>query len=418
MRSRSRGLGIGVTVVIGAVLLLLWLAPSPRVGAQAREIKIGGTMAVTGAFSVEWGPRARTFMEEWAKLMNDRGGVFVKEANAKLPIKMIVYDDGSSADRAVELYERLATTDNVAFFTGPASSPITIKASTVAEKYGIPMVTAEANSPAIFARGFKWLVGADRPAPQWAEDYYTMVKALMDSGAMPRLKTVAVIQENTPHTMDVGWGGINRANLAGLTVVATETVPPGASDFSAIIGKLKALNPDLVYVAAWAGTGAAFTKQAFELGLRPKELHIPHSTITDKYYAMAGGTIAEGITGTTHEAHFTKGDKDAYFALRKKVGLEGFDAGWTSLRFIALEALARAIEQAGSLDRAKVMAALRGLHYETLHGELAFSFGVEVAGKKVDGVGNKKVFPAQWQNGKIEVIWPTELATAKYRPRQ
>src|SRR5437870_6735246 len=132
---------------------------------------------------------------------------------------------------------------------------------------------------------------------------------------------------------------------------------------------------------------------------------------------MAGGTIAEGITGTTHEAHFTKGDKDAYFALRKKVGLEGFDAGWTSLRFIALEALARAIEQAGSLDRAKVMAALRGLNYETLHGELAFSFGIEVAGKKVDGVGNKKVFPAQWQNGKIEVVWPAELATAKYRLR-
>ena len=74
MRSRSRGFGIG------AVLLLLWLAPSPRVGAQAREIKIGGTMAVTGTFSVEWGPRARTFMEEWAKMMNDRGGVFVKEA--------------------------------------------------------------------------------------------------------------------------------------------------------------------------------------------------------------------------------------------------------------------------------------------------------------------------------------------------
>src|SRR6266702_6695019 len=108
-------------------------------------------------------------------------------------------------------------------------------------------------------------------------------------------------------------------------------------------------------VAMWAGTAAAFAKQAFELGLRPKELHIPHSTITDKFSAMAGGTIAEGITGTTHEAHFTKGDKDAYFALRKKVGLEGFDAGWTSLRFIALEALAKAIEQAGSLDRARVM---------------------------------------------------------------
>lgn len=132
---------------------------------------------------------------------------------------------------------------------------------------------------------------------------------------------------------------------------------------------------------------------------------------------MVGANIGEGITGITHEALFKKGDRDAYFALRQKVGLSGFEAGWTSLRFIALEALAKAIEQAGSLDRAKVMAALRALRYERLHGELAFSFGVEVAGKKVDGVGNKIVFPAQWQNGKIEVIWPADLATSRYRPR-
>ncbi len=411
MKTTLRGLGTVVAVIAALGMVV------PSASAQPREIKIGGTMAVTGAFAVEWGPKAKQFMEEWAAMMNERGGVFVKEANAKLPIKLTVYDDGSSPDRAVELYERLATTDKVDFFTGPATSPITIRASTVAEKYGIPMVTAEANSPAIFARGFKWLVGADRPAPQWAEDYYAMVKSLMDAGAMPRIRTVAVIQENTPHTMDVGWGGINRASIAGLTVVASETVPPNAADFSAIIGKLKALNPDALYVATWAGTAAAFAKQAFELGLRPKELHIPHSTITEKYYGMVGAGIGEGITGTTHEAHFKRGDKDAYFALRKRVGLSGFEAGWTSLRFIALEALTKAIEGAGSLDRAKVMAALRGLKYETLHGPLAFSFGVEVAGKKVDGVGNKAVFPAQWQNGKIEVLWPPEVATAKYKPR-
>lgn len=416
MRTKVCALGMVVALAISGSLGGV-RAMAPPAQAQAREIKIGGTMAITGAFSVEWGPKARQFMEEWAAMMNERGGVFVKEANAKLPIKLIVYDDGSSADRAVELYERLATTDKVDFFTGPASSPITIKASTVAEKYGIPMVTAEANSPAIFARGFKWLVGADRPAPQWAEDYYRMLKVLMDAGAVPRLKTVAVIQENTPHTMDVGWGAVNRAGLAGLTVVATETIPPNATDFSAIIGKLKGMSPDVIYVATWAGTAAAFAKQGFELGLKEKELHIPHSTITEKYYGMVGSNIGEGITGVTHEALFKKGDRDAYFALRRKVGLSGFDGGWTSLRFIALEALAKAIEQAGSLDRAKVMAALRGLHYETLHGELAFGFGVEVAGKKVDGVGNKVVYPAQWQNGKIEVIWPADLATSRYRPR-
>jgi ABC-type branched-subunit amino acid transport system substrate-binding protein len=398
-------------------LLAISHALAPEALAQAREIKIGGTMAITGPFSVEWGPKGREFMEEWAKMMNARGGVFVKEANAKLPIKLIIYDDGSKPDTAVELYERLATTDKVDFFIGPASSPITIRASTVAEKHGIPMVGVEANSPVIYSRGFKWLVGVDRPAPQWAEDYYAMLKSLMDSGAIPRLKTVAVVQEDTPHTKDVGWGGTNRVGIAGMTVVATETVPPGATEFSAIIGKLKGLNPDVLYVATWAGTAAALAKQAFELGLKPKELHIPHSTITQKYYGMVGANIAEGITGITHETHFKKGDREAYFALRKKLGLVGFEAGWTSLRFIGVEALVKAVEQAGSLDRAKVMAALRSLRYETLHGDLYFIFGAEVAGRKVDGVGTKLVFPAQWQNGKIEVIWPPDLATSKYRPR-
>src|ERR1700674_1881234 len=104
MTTTARVLGMLLTLV-AAVLV----SGVPPAWAQPREIKIGGTMAVTGGIAVEWGPAAKTFMEEWAKMMNERGGVFVKEANAKLPIKLIVYDDGSSPDRAVELYERLAT---------------------------------------------------------------------------------------------------------------------------------------------------------------------------------------------------------------------------------------------------------------------------------------------------------------------
>ena len=118
MRMKLRKIGVLLTLLVSAVLVVS-LVPTPDALAQPKEIKIGGTMAVTGTYAVEWGPKAKQFMEEWATMMNERGGVFVKEANAKLPIKLIVYDDGSNADRAVELYERLATTDKVDFFTGP-----------------------------------------------------------------------------------------------------------------------------------------------------------------------------------------------------------------------------------------------------------------------------------------------------------
>lgn len=411
-------------IIIALVLVVTVLAvtckPAAPPQAAAKEIKIGGSLALTGPFSIEWGPSTKLFMLEWERAVNEKGGIFVKEFNAKLPVKLIIYDDASNADRAVELYERLATTDKVDFFVGPASSPITIKASTVAEKYGIPMVGVEANSPMIYARGFKWLVGVDMPAPQWAEEYYKMLKTLMEKGTIPSRKTVAVVSEDTPHTLDVGWGGANLASIAGLQVVANEKIPPNATDFAALISKLKGLNADVLYMAGWAGTDAAFTKQAYELGLKPKEFSMPHATLNPAWWGMAGAAAAKGIVGITHEALFKSGQWQLYRNIREGIGQTdpfGLGSSYAAIRFIALEALAKAVETAGTLDRAKVMEALKASDFETLHGRLKFQFGATIADKKVDGVGNKRVNITQWQDGKIVVIWPPEVANSSYRPR-
>jgi branched-chain amino acid transport system substrate-binding protein len=306
--------------------------------------------------------------------------------------------------------------DKVDFFLGPASSPITIKASTVAEKYGIPMVAVEANSPPIFNRGFKWLVGVLQPASEWAQEYYTMLKFLMDKGDLPRLKTVAVIQEDTPHTKDVGWGARHLAGIAGLQVVAFETVPGGAKDFSAVISKLKGLNPDVLYVSTWATTGLAVAQQAHDLGLRPVDLHIIHATNQVEFAAKAGKGISDRITGISYAAPFKRGDVELWNELLKRTGLGPYDWGAGAIRFVATEALLKGIQAAGTLDRARVMEALRQLRYESLFGPMSFRFGVQTAGTKVDGVGNQIVFHAQWQDGKIQILWPPEMATARYAP--
>jgi branched-chain amino acid transport system substrate-binding protein len=381
------------------------------------EIKIGATLAITGRFSVEWGPPAQRFMEALEGIINDRGGVYVKEYDARLPIKLIIYDDASSPDRAVELYEKLATVDRVNFFLGPATSPITIKASTVAEKYGIPFIGEEANSPYIYARGFKWIVGVDMPAPQWAEDYYKMMKHLMDTKEIPQLKTVAIIKEDTPHTLDQGWGAEHYVDLAGLKIISNDKIPMGMSDFSPLIIKFKESKPDIVYAATWGATGATFAKQAYEMGYKPFELHIPHATLSTAWYKQVGPEIAEGITGVSHVAPFKHGDVAMYNEALKRTGLGLYDFGNGAMRFLALQVLTKGIEKAGTLDRAKVMEAIKGLHYQTLHGEMYFKFGVEVAGLKVNGVGSKLVFTAQWQKGDLKILWPPDFADGKYMRR-
>src|SRR5215510_8271663 len=236
-----------------AALALGLVLGLPAAAQRPDRVRIGGTVAVTGRFSSDWGPGIIEFMKAWEKVVNADGGVLVKEYNAKLPIELVLYDDESSPEKSVELYEKLAAVDKVNFFIGPGSSPITLRASTVAERLKIPMVLVEANSPIIYTRGFQWIAGVDRPAQYWSIPYFDALKELREKGG-PGYRTIAFLVEDHPHTKDVAEGAIEQAKKVGLEVVATESVPFQTSDFSAVIAKFKQLNPDIVYSSGWTVT--------------------------------------------------------------------------------------------------------------------------------------------------------------------
>jgi branched-chain amino acid transport system substrate-binding protein len=244
-----------------------------------------------------------------------------------------------------------------------------------------------------------------------------MFKYLMDRKEVPTLKKVAVIKEDHPHTLDQGWGAEHYAGIAGMNVVSVEKIPLGLADFSPIIIKFKKLDPDIVYVATWGATGATFAKQANEMGYRPFELHIPHACLSLPWYKKVGPKIGENVTGVSHVAPFKQGDIAMYNEALKRCKLGAYDFGLAPIRFLALEVLLKGVEKAGTLDRAQVMEAIKGLRYQTFHGEMYFRFGEKIAGKTVNGVGTKLVYTSQWQDGDIKVLWPLESASGKYRRR-
>jgi branched-chain amino acid transport system substrate-binding protein len=127
--------------------------------------------------------------------------------------------------------------DRVHLLIGPYSSPLTFAASTVAEKHGLPMVAAQANSTAIFTRGFKWLVGVIDDGPKWSHHYLDLLKA------EGKAKSIGFVIQDTLHAKEVGSGAVPKAREVGLEVVFEETVQANASDFTPIITKLKTVNP-------------------------------------------------------------------------------------------------------------------------------------------------------------------------------
>jgi branched-chain amino acid transport system substrate-binding protein len=385
--------------LVGCCCLLLGLIGILQAQPKAPEaILIGATIAQSGPMSAEVGP-FRKMMDVWADMINERGGLSVTAYHKKIPLKFVVYDDASKQENAVKFYERLVTVDQVHLLLGPYSSPLTFAASTVAEKHGIPMVAAEANSTTIFTRGFKWLVGVIDDGPKWSNHYFELLQA------EGKVKTIGFVIQDTLHAKEVGSGAVPRARDIGLEVVFEETVQANATDFTPSITKLKTANPDIIYVSAFPPFAIGFYKQALELGLNAREYHIIHHGAA--FRNAVGEANANYVTGENYwMPGISYGKPEVFDEVLKRTGIRLEDYPWASIHMFAFEAIQAAIEQAESLQPAALLSALKGLDIITLGGRLRFD--------PETGQGTLNPFPTQIQHGKYVTLWPKEIATGSH----
>ncbi len=389
---------------VAAGLLVIMVALGPAPAAAQESILVGASLAMSGPLAEEVGP-FKKLMETWAEMINAKGGI--RLGNRNVPIKFVVHDDASKPDESVKVYERLVTVDKVHILLGPYASPFTIQASTVAEKHGIPMIALEANSTAIFIRGFKWLVGVIDDGPKWSNHYFDLMKS------EGKVKTMAIVIQDTGHTKEVGQGAVAKAKAVGIQVVVEESAPARATDFTPVIAKMKAANPDLVYISGFPAFNVAFHKQALEQGLNPREFHVIHHG--SAYRKAVGEAAANHVTGENYwMPGIKKGNWQMFEEMLQKTGIKVEDYPWAGIRMFGLDALKATLEKAGSLDRDKLMAAARAIDIETISGRLRFQKKGEAPNPNAEGQGTLNPFPTQIQEGKYMTLWPQDIATGKH----
>lgn len=391
MSSRFR---IFVSFCLG---LLLCVAHYPATAADApAEIRIGATVSQSGHFSSEVGPFKR-LMEAWAQIVNERGGIKLGQHNKSVPVEFVIYDDASNEAAAKKYYERLATVDKVDLFFGPYSSPLTFAASTAGENHNIPFIAICANSPKIYSRGLKWLVGVIDIGPRYTHRYWEMIRA------EGKAKSVSFVVEDSLHPLGVFKGSQELAQQAGLKVLSSDIAPASTQDFTPVIAKLKNKNSDIVYVASNIPFAVNFMKQARELKLTPREYHcIHHSGV----FRDALGDAADGVVGQSYWVDGMKlGDTKLIQEVLARSGISEPMYPWAPAYVAAFQVVQAAIETAGSLDKKSVMGALKGLNIETVLGPEQFH---------ETGYGSINTYPSQIQEGKYVIIWPSEVATGAH----
>jgi branched-chain amino acid transport system substrate-binding protein len=388
--------------ILGLVGVLVPSALMAPAAIAQDVIKIGVTAPITGPFAGIYSVQGKIY-EGWEKAQNEAGGIFVKDLNKKLPIKVVYYDDKGDAKVSVRFYEKLVNEDKVDFLLGPPGSPLGFGASTVAERYQFPMLMGASNDPSIFSRGFKYIQGVLALGTDWSTQYFDMVdkKGFVKNGS---LKTMALLTQDVLYARGVSDGARQRAKSLGIQIVVDEVAPPNNEDFTAIIARMKAARPDLVWVGTFPPFFIKFAKQADELGLRSKVMHC--STCSAGEVGKGLGAAAQHVSGELYWDYSMKyGDRKM---LDRALELSGVDPIQFTFAYIAVpqfEVLRAAIDKAGTLDREKVYKAIQEIELETVMGKY------KAVG---NGIGTINPFPAQWQDGKVKVIWPPEASATDY----
>jgi branched-chain amino acid transport system substrate-binding protein len=354
----------------------------------ANEIVVGTSVALSGKYARTGQEQLHGF-EFWIDEVNARGGLLGRK------VKLVHYDDESKPDTGAKLYEKLITDDKVDVLIGPYSSDVTMAASTVAEKHGVPMVSSGASASEIWARGYKNIFGLYTPAN-------TYMSQIMELAKAKGLKKVALIYENTAFPRDVANGVRDNVKSLGMELVFEEEYGKASTDFSAMIIKIKAQKPDIVIGGSYLPDSTAFMRQARENRLYAKIFAFAVGPgLPD--FGRNLGKDAEGVMGNTQWEPDLKlpGAKEFSAKYKARHGHEpGYHAGGG---YGAGQVLEAAIKKANSVDHAKVRTALASLEIVTAFGR----YKVDATGKQVGKPG----YTIQWMNGERELVLPADVAT-------
>ena len=199
-------------------------------------------------------------MAEYGRFILNGIELAVSEANAAggvdgQPIELVVEDSRGDPRESVLIAERFVADNTILLEIGDFTSSASMAAAPVYEAAGMAQIAPTASHPDYSGLGNNMVRVM---ALQSAESRYLAQWAAGDIGAQ-RIATVFV---NNDWGVQANAAFVAEAGALGIEVLTEEGITPGERDFSAVVTKIKNMEPDAVFIAAQYAEMGAFLSQA------------------------------------------------------------------------------------------------------------------------------------------------------------
>jgi urea transport system substrate-binding protein len=165
---------------------------------------------------------------------------------------------------------------------------------------------------------------------------------------------------------------IIKAQLAasGGQTLAEEYTPLGHTDYSTVISKIKATNPDVIYNTLNGDSNVAFFKQLKDAGIGPDKITTLSVSVAEEEVRGIGADVMKDhlVAWNYYQTTSTPENTKFVSAYKAKFGQNRVTSDPAEAAYIGVKLWAMAANKAGSTDVAKVKEALKGLEYAAPEG--------------------------------------------------
>lgn len=223
-------------------------------GVSSTEIVIGMWSALTGSTALI-GTSERDGIEIGIDELNAQGGVNGRK------LRLIVYDDGGAPQEALSAVRRLISEDQVFALIAGSNAGATLPAMPLINRARVPFVVSIAAHRNLF------VPFAPTSFRIYANEVAQAASIVAYSVKQKRIGRPAIIYTSN----DYGVGGVETVTAqlkkSNIALVASERYNQGDQDFGAQLLRIRAANPDALYVWSFAAEAGIIVRQARELGL-------------------------------------------------------------------------------------------------------------------------------------------------------
>ena len=352
---------------------LLMVALSCAGLASAQEVvKIGHVASMTGPVA-HFGKDSENGARMAIDALNARGATV---GGKKVKWALVPEDDAGDPKQATSAAQKLADA-RVNGVIGHETSGTSIPASKIYYDAGIPQISPSATNPKYTQQGFNTtfrVVANDVQLGRALGRY-----AVKNMGA----KRIAVVDDRTAYGQGLVTEFTNGLRQQGANVVAREFTNDKATDFSAILTRIRASNPDLVFFGGMNAVAGPMLRQMKQLGINARMMG-GDGICSDEMHKLSGGTMADGQVVCAEAGGVEESGKagmDKFRAdYRKRYGIDVQIIAPYS--YDAVLAIAAAMDKAGSTAPAKYLPQLAKIQYKGVTGTIAF----DTRGDIKDGV--------------------------------